>query len=83
MANSSQDPISKIKSKMDWRCGSSSVVPALQVRNSEFKSQSHPNPPKKHLFWQTDPQLSIIQSAQSSHGVDTITPGKLKHREAE
>jgi hypothetical protein len=26
---------------MDWRCGSSNKVPALQGQNSEFKPQSH------------------------------------------
>jgi hypothetical protein len=26
---------------MDWRCGSSTRAPALQVQNPEFKPQSH------------------------------------------
>jgi hypothetical protein len=35
-------PISKIsRAKMDWRCGSSSTAPALQVQSPKFKPQSH------------------------------------------
>jgi hypothetical protein len=32
---------------MDWRCGSSSRVPALQVQGPEFKLWSYHFPPKK------------------------------------
>jgi hypothetical protein len=32
---------------MDWRCGSSSRVPALQVQSPEFKLQYHENKTKK------------------------------------
>jgi hypothetical protein len=35
-------PLSKNNQvKMDWRCGSSSRMPALQTQSPEFKSQSH------------------------------------------
>jgi hypothetical protein len=38
-----QNPIpqKKIKSKMDWRCGSSSRVPALEVWTLEYKPKFH------------------------------------------
>jgi hypothetical protein len=32
---------------MDWRCGSSHRVPALQVQSPEFKPQSHQKKKKK------------------------------------
>jgi hypothetical protein len=32
---------------MDWRCGSSSRVPALQALSPEFKLQSHKKKKKK------------------------------------
>jgi hypothetical protein len=32
---------------MNWKCGSSSRVPALQVQNPEFKPQSHQKKRKK------------------------------------
>jgi hypothetical protein len=47
-ANNSQDPICKItRAKMDWRCGSSSRLPALQERSLEFKTQFHKKKKKK------------------------------------
>jgi hypothetical protein len=45
--NSSWDPISK----MYWRCGSSSRIPALQVQNPEFKPQSHTHTKKEQNIW--------------------------------
>jgi hypothetical protein len=46
--NSSENPISKnSQSKMDWRCGLSSRVPALKVQNPTLKSQSHQKQKKK------------------------------------
>jgi hypothetical protein len=42
-------PISKwTPEQMDWRCGSRSRAPALQVERPEFKSQSHTKK-KSHL----------------------------------
>jgi hypothetical protein len=38
------------QSKMDWRCGSSSRVPALQVWSPEFKLQFH-NQKKVSKIW--------------------------------
>jgi hypothetical protein len=43
-----ETPISKItRAKMDWRCGFSGKVPALQVCSPEFKFQSPPLPAPK------------------------------------
>jgi hypothetical protein len=48
-ANSTQDSISKNnQSKMDWMCGSSSRVPALQIWSPELNpSQNNQPPPSK------------------------------------
>jgi hypothetical protein len=35
------------QSKMDWRCGSSDRIPALQAQSPEFKPQSHQKKRKK------------------------------------
>jgi hypothetical protein len=43
-------PIYKImRAKMDWRCGSSGGMPALEVQSPEFKPQSHQK--KKKFFF--------------------------------
>jgi hypothetical protein len=39
------------QNKMDWRCGSSSRLPGLQVWSPQFKSQSHQNKQTKTLKW--------------------------------
>jgi hypothetical protein len=44
-------------SKMDWRCGSSGTVPALQV---EFKTQSYQKKKKNHQQQQKKKQPKII-----------------------
>jgi hypothetical protein len=49
-ANSLWNLISKkIRAKMDWRCGSGSTMPALQVRIPEFKRESS-LPPQKNVL---------------------------------
>jgi hypothetical protein len=41
-ANSLWEPhLQNSQTKMNWRCGSSSGTPALQVQSTEFKPQSH------------------------------------------
>jgi hypothetical protein len=44
-------PISKISiAKIDWRCGSNSRVPAVQVQSPEFKPQSHKKEKKERTI---------------------------------
>jgi hypothetical protein len=46
-ANNSLDPhLQNNQSKMDWRCGSSSSMPALQAWSPKFKTQFH----KKQMY---------------------------------
>jgi hypothetical protein len=46
-----ETPISKKnQSKMDWRCGSSRRMPALQEESLEFKYQSHKKERDYHLY---------------------------------
>jgi hypothetical protein len=42
--------LQNIQGKMDWRCGSSGRVPALQVLNPKFKPQSYHLKKKKGIF---------------------------------
>jgi hypothetical protein len=63
-ANSLQDPILKTtRVKLDWRCGSSNTVPALQAQRPEFKSQSHQKKKKK----KSNNIILAISIKQKSH----------------
>jgi hypothetical protein len=67
--NSSQDFISKIN-KMDWRCGWSSRVSALQAQSPRVQTPVTPWPPKKltekwFLWVSRWPQCWIVKSTMS------------------
>jgi hypothetical protein len=62
-----QDPLSKItRAKMDRRCGSSSRVPALQIRSPEFKPQFHKKKGRRHVVsWMMAPHICSRPNPQN------------------
>jgi hypothetical protein len=53
---------------MNWRCGSSNRVPALQVQSPDFKPQSHQKKKKKELLmtWVAKDGSELLQRQWSS-----------------
>jgi hypothetical protein len=62
-ANSLRPHLQNNQSKMDWRCGSSSRVPALQVRSPEFKFQSY----KKERVGESLPVSTNLWKYEGTH----------------